>query len=254
MRVLLTNDDGVRAEGLRALRNALSQEHEVWTVAPHRERSGASHAVTLHDAVTISELSDREYDCSGTPADCVLYSVLGAIPFVPEVVVSGINHGPNLGTDLVYSGTAAAARQAALMNVPGVAVSLAAARGELEFDAAAEFVARHLDLLCELWDPDFFFNVNVPVLVREHAPVVTRPARRIYNDKLEGQAGKKGSTVFTLHGTINSAHIERGTDWAAVEEGKVSVSPVHLQPLNQTSKESYHSTQLAAFASNRKPE
>lgn len=245
MRILLTNDDGVNAEGLQVLSRRLSADHEVWVVAPDTQRSGMSHAVTLHDSVSVQRLEDRVYACSGTPADCVLYGLLGAIPVRPDIVVSGINHGANIGTDIIYSGTAAAARQAALTNVPGVAISLVLNGGVPDFKTASSFVHKRLDLFLRLWEPDFFFNVNVPAAARQSAEVVvTRPALRIYNDELKSEQDGDGRTVYSLHGSLNGAHIEEGTDWDAVEKGRISVSPINLHPLNQSGKESYHSTQF----------
>jgi 5'-nucleotidase len=240
MTILVTNDDGIHAEGLEVLVERLSREHEVWAIAPDRERSGMSHAVTLHDSVTIQELTERRYRCSGTPADCVLYALLGAVPCKPDLVVSGINHGANIGTDIIYSGTVAAARQAALMDVPGVAVSLLLNGGIPDFAVPAGFVAAHSETFKELWESDFFFNINLPSGAGNDAPVeITKPALRIYNDTLTAKSGPSG-TVYKLQGTVNGAHIAEGTDWSAVENGSVSVSPILLHPLNQSKKESYH--------------
>ena len=113
MRVLIANDDGVFSPGLEAVRAALAPDHEVWVVAPDGERSAMSHYITIKGPVAVREISERVYSCSGSPADCVIVGLLEVLPELPDVVVSGINIGPNLGTDVIYSGTAAAARQAA---------------------------------------------------------------------------------------------------------------------------------------------
>ena len=139
MKILITNDDGIFSEGITTLKNALIADHDVWVVAPDTERSGTSHAITLKDAVRMSRIDERTYSCGGTPADCVLYSLLGAVDLDPDIVVSGINHGPNIGTDIIYSGTVAAARQAALMDRPAVAVSVVGMQGPLNFELAAEW-------------------------------------------------------------------------------------------------------------------
>lgn len=125
MKILLTNDDGIKSLGLRALQDVLGGEHEVWTVAPDRERSGSSHCISIKNPVRFHQVEERQFACGGTPADCVLFSCLGALPERPDLVISGINLGPNIGTDIIYSGTAAAARQAALMDIPAVAISQA---------------------------------------------------------------------------------------------------------------------------------
>jgi len=162
MKILLTNDDGYSSEGILALERALGTDHEVWTMAPDSERSGMSHSMSLRHPLKIRKLADRRYSCSGTPADCVILAAHGVIPFVPDVVVSGINRGPNLGTDLIYSGTAAAARQATLNGIPGIAVSLATYTGPFRYDALANLVADRLDYLVSLWAPDVFVNLNAP--------------------------------------------------------------------------------------------
>ncbi len=241
MRVLVTNDDGIFSDGIEALRCALARRHEVWVVAPDVERSGISHAITLRDAVRMSRVDERSYSCGGTPADCVLYSLLGALEVRPEVVVSGINHGPNIGTDIIYSGTVAAARQAALMECPAVAVSLVGSRHRLDFARAADFVARNIELITTLWLPDHFLNINVPNALEPVPDVaITHPARRIYSDELVDFTAPRGDRYFFLHGSLDGAVAEEGSDWAAIKGGRISVSPVYLHPLNHAEDEAYH--------------
>ena len=126
MRILLTNDDSIASEGIKALISALSPAHDVWVVAPETEKSGGSHSITLRDSVRVRMVGEQRFSCRGTPADCVMIAVLGLVPRDIELVISGINHGPNLGTDILYSGTAAGARQSALMGIPSVALSIGA--------------------------------------------------------------------------------------------------------------------------------
>jgi 5'-nucleotidase len=241
MNILLTNDDGIFSEGISALKTALAAEHEVWMVAPDIERSGASHAITLRDAVRMSELDERVYSCGGTPADCVLYTLLGAVGCEPDVVISGINHGPNIGTDIVYSGTVAAARQAAFMGHPGIAVSLVGQSRPLNFGLAADFIARNLDLMISLWLPDHVLNVNVPNVFGIVPNVaVTKPARRIYRDHLVDFTAPNGEKYFFLQGSLNEAIIEPGSDWDVVKNEDISVSPIYLHPLNHSEDEAYH--------------
>ena len=245
MILLLTNDDGIEAKGLNVLRRLAERKHEVWVVAPDRERSGTSHAVTLKGEVGLRRLEERIYSSTGTPADCVLYALLGALPIQPDIVLSGINHGPNIGTDIIYSGTAAAARQAALMGIPGVAISLADYGPELDFQAAASFTIDNLENFSKNWDPGHFVNINVPPVCRECAEAaVTRPAIRIYGDEVVGVRRTDEECFFSLRGLENHAHEDRGTDWEAVEDGLISVSPVNLHPLNQIGKEAYHSIEF----------
>lgn len=241
MILLLTNDDGISSQGIATLREVLSREHEVWTVAPDAEKSGTSHGLTIKGAVRMRQLADRVYSCGGTPADCVLLSLSGAIPVKPDMIISGINMGPNLGTDIIYSGTAAAARQAALMGYSGVAVSLAADRPPYRFEAAAEFVLRRLQLFRKLWTPEHFLNINVPVSdgTRKLEAVVTQPSRRMYKDKLVSFDAPDGDTYYFLQGSLVESGLEEGSDWWAVSQGKISVSPIHLQPINHKDEDIY---------------
>lgn len=231
MRILVTNDDGIHADGLKALAAALSAEHEVCVFAPDQERSGISHAMTLRNPGKVRRLSEREYSCSGTPADCVILACLGAIPFEPEVVVSGINRGPNLGTDIVYSGTCGAARQAAFVGLPGIAVSCATYREPFLYRAASAFVVGHLKRLVELCNPFCFINVNAPSSDDEAlSGVWAVPSLRRYRDKLRSFEGPDGySYCFLADGTIDTQDGE-GTDHGAVSSGRVAVSAVLAHP------------------------
>jgi 5'-nucleotidase len=231
MRVLVTNDDGIRAEGLMALADSLSVEHEVWLFAPDQERSGISHAMTLRNPGKVRKLGEREFSCSGTPADCVLLACLGALPFSPEAVVSGINRGPNLGTDIIYSGTCGAARQAALNGLPGIAVSCASYREPMTYTAAAAFVAGRFGRLVELCDGSTFINVNAPSSDSTELPALwTLPCKRRYRDKLKSFDGPDGfAYCFLADGTIETIE-EEWTDNRAIAAGRISVSPILVHP------------------------
>jgi 5'-nucleotidase len=231
MRILVTNDDGIHAEGLKVLVSELAVENEVFVLAPDQERSGISHAMTLRNPGKVRRLGEREYSCSGTPADCVILACLGAIPFAPEIVVSGINRGPNLGTDIVYSGTCGAARQATLAGLPGIAVSCASFRDPLRYAAAASFVSRHLARLSELCGPYAFMNVNAPSSDERALPGEwSLPSSRRYKDHLKSFEAPDGYTYcFLADGNIETRE-GSGTDHGAVAAGKVSVSAVLVQP------------------------
>ena len=233
MRVLITNDDGVRSRGLAILREALRQEHDLWIVAPHVERSGTSHAITLRGAVKLRQLEDQVYSCDGTPADCVLYANLGAIPIRPDIVVSGINHGPNIGTDIIYSGTVGAARQAALMGYPAIAVSVVDTSTTKGFEFAANFVRENLEQMRLLWSTEHFWNINIPGKDGHDGEVsITFPAKRRYNDRLVQFGVPNGDRYLFLDGEPSDANLEPGSDWEAVVRRRVSVSPIYLHPHN----------------------
>ncbi|MDR1931502.1 MAG: 5'/3'-nucleotidase SurE [Spirochaetales bacterium] len=240
MRVVLTNDDGIASQGLLTLKAVLEEEHEVWVFAPDGERSGTSHRITLGTPVMKKKVGEKMYACSGSPADCVLLVLLGALPFRPDIVVSGINIGPNIGTDLVYSGTAAAARQAALMGVPALAVSLNAAAPPFRFEPLARFVARNMGQFADLWDERHFVNINAPNLEAYEGAAITRPSRRRYHDKLEEFCLPDGNTYCFLHGPPPETDREADSDWEAVMQNKVSISPVLLQPVSHRENARYH--------------
>jgi 5'-nucleotidase len=238
VRVLLTNDDGVESLGLCTLEQALRAENEVWVVAPETEKSGGSHSITLRDSIRARRLGERRFSCRGTTADCVLISLLGLVPADIEIVLSGINHGPNLGTDILYSGTAAGARQGALMGRPSVALSIHSYTPPFDFRAAADFTARNLDIFSELWTDDHFLNINFPnVGCREAAPVITFPSRRIYRDELQTYTAPNGDLYCFLGGAYPDAHLEEGSDNQVVTAGGISISPVHAHPRNWVSIE-----------------
>ncbi len=249
MNILLTNDDGIESEGLKTLARVLSRDHRIMIVAPDGERSGKSHSISLGEPVRMRRMGENALACGGTPADCVLFSILGAVPEKPDIVVSGINRGPNLGTDIIYSGTAAAARQAALMGYAAVAVSVTSFSPPYPYEVAAEFIRANIDVFRSLWTCDHFLNVNVPLGDPGSLGIeVTHPSRRIYNDRVLRFEAPNRDEYFFLTGSNAEARLEDGSDWHAVTHGSISVSPVFLHPLNQAEDEAYRNTVF------RKPE
>jgi 5'-nucleotidase len=240
LKVLLTNDDGVDSPGLAALREALSQEHDVWTVAPDGQRSASSHYITVQGPIRCRQLGEKIYSSSGSPADCTIIGLIGDLGVTPDIVVSGVNLGPNLGTDIIYSGTVAAARQAALMGVPGVAVSINTYRDPFYMGPVAGFVTRHLAEFQKLWNPRHFININAPNLDRPDLPVaVTFPSWRFYEDRLETFVSPQGDTYYFMNGRPIEDSLEEGSDWHAVSEGAISVSPIYLNPVDHHEDEAY---------------
>ncbi|MFA6506936.1 MAG: 5'/3'-nucleotidase SurE [Treponemataceae bacterium] len=234
MRILLTNDDGIDCDGIRFLAQAITKYtgHEVYIVAPDGNRSGVSHSITLRGPIRLIRHSDREWACSGTPADCALVAALGGLPFIPELVVSGMNVGPNIGTDLVYSGTAAAARQAALHGIPAIAFSLAAHEGPWAWESASRFAAEKLEELIALWVPDVFINVNIPNA--QDGPrglECTFPSRRRYNDSLAVFKAPDGNEYCFINGGGIDTESEAGSDQDAILRGYASASPVFIHPV-----------------------
>jgi 5'-nucleotidase len=239
MRILLTNDDGVASPGLRLLERALAPQHEVWIVAPDSNRSGSSHSITLGTPSRFRRTGEREFTCWGTPADCVVVALMGLVPEPPELVISGINLGPNLGTDILYSGTAAAARQAAFMGRPAVACSLAAYRPPYHLDFATRFLAGNLQLFVKLWAEDHFLNINFPNDQKPGPAEVTFPARRVYKDTLVRFEAPNGDLYCFLGGQLPEAREEPGTDYRAIQQGAISLSPILIHPANHEIEERY---------------
>jgi len=232
--ILVTNDDGIESEGLVKLQAALSSVGEVLVIAPERDWTGAGHSKSLHKAMRVFEthLSDGTpaYATDGTPTDCVTLGVLGLIGRKPDVVVSGINTGPNLGHDITYSGTVAAAIEATISGIPGIAVSLGTYSGWY-FDFAAEFAARFLRIVMHR-DPqqDMLFNINVPGIPQDQIKGVeiTRLGQRIYRDVLMCFTEPDGGRCYRIGGEVPTGLEEEGTDIKAMVEGKISITPIHL--------------------------
>ncbi len=232
MNILLTNDDGYQAPGLLSLYQALQKKHTVCVVAPEIEHSGKSHAMTLKHPLLLKKHADFFYSCSGTPVDCVLLVHHRAVQFSPDVVISGINRGPNLGTDIIYSGTAAAARQAAMVNIPGIAVSLAEFSEPFQYTALARFTADNIEMIKALWEPGIFFNINAPNAEPDHEYTAywTGLCRRVYKDKMEAVHTAGGTSYcFYTEGRITTIE-DKESDEYAVSNGSVSITPIEIAP------------------------
>ncbi len=235
MRVLLTNDDGVTSPGLLALARAMREVGETFVVAPEHERSAASHAITIHKPlrVTPAVLGDAgvpAWATNGTPADCVVLGLLDLLGRPPDVVVSGINMGANLGMDLIYSGTVSAAVEAALFGIKSIAISVAAFK-DLHWETAARFAASLVRTVAQRGlPPDTFLNVNVPNRPPEEirGVQVTRQSSRRYLSRLEKRADPRGRDYYWLSGAPDGEESAPGTDTRAVAEGWISVTPLRL--------------------------
>ena len=231
MQILLTNDDGITAEGLIALKHALSAHWDVVVLAPDREQSATSHSLTLDRPLRTKRLDDRTFSVDGTPTDCVMLAMYGdLLDGKPDLLVSGINHGPNLGDDVTYSGTVAAAIEGTLLGVPSVAMSVTA-WNDLLFDAAAEFAVRLVrTVLSETMPEDTLLNVNVPNLPLGQIQGVrtTRLGRRIYRDAVVKGTDPRGKPYYWIGAQDPSWTGGADSDFAAIEKGYISLTPLHL--------------------------
>lgn len=228
MKILLTNDDGFDAVGLRELDSVLSRAgHEVWVCAPSGQRSASSHAIHLHSPVEVKKLSERHYACSGFPADCVLYAVMGAVPMGrPDVVISGINNGYNVSTDLVYSGTAGAAAEGCVRGYAAIAVSCA---GNAFPDAAA-FTLKYLETFTEICPPGCYININVPEGSKGRWTVCTL-GDVSYSDRLEEHSVADHYIITGVEKPFMTEPYDRKTDYSAVNDSRtIAVSAVRIIP------------------------
>lgn len=227
-KILLTNDDGIRADGLGVLASRLADLGEVHVVAPDRERSATSHAFTLNEPLRVVQEAPRWYAVSGTPADCVYLGVLELCRGA-DLVVSGINHGYNLGADVFYSGTVAGAVEAALRGVPAIAVSAASGRNAELLKAAAHLAhALGHAVLAEGLPPQTLLNVNVPPGEGPHGYAWTRLGKRVYRDQVESRTDPRGNTYYWIGGPAAPGADQPGTDLHAVHRGVASVTPLGL--------------------------
>ena len=232
--ILITNDDGVTSPGLLALKQALETVGDVTIFAPDRNWSAAGHSKTMHKPLRISrvKLADGSpaYTTNGAPSDCVGLALLGAIPNLPDLVVSGINQGGNLGHDITYSGTVAGAMEAVVGGIPSIAVSLDA-REWSDFCAVTDVVvslARRI--LADGLPTNTFLNVNAPPLPSDEVKgvLVTRLGQRVYRDVLVEREDPQGRPYFWIGGEPPTGIVEDGTDYGAVARGYISVTPLSM--------------------------
>lgn len=228
MRILLSNDDGYFSPGLAALAEALSKIAEITVVAPERDRSGASNSLTLDRPLIVRRASNGFLYVNGTPTDCVHLAVTGLLDAAPEMVISGINHGANMGDDTIYSGTVAAAMEGYLLGIPSIAVSLVS-NGDKHFATAARIVA---DLVQryqrEPFPEPMLLNINVPDLPFEQLAGVrvTRLGKRHKAEGVVKTVNPRGETVFWIGAAGAAQDAGEGTDFHALGEGAVSVTPL----------------------------
>ena len=230
MKILVSNDDGYLAKGINALANALSKIADVVVVAPDRNHSGASNSLTLHSPLRIHQIEKDRYFVNGTPSDCVHLALSGFLDIDPDIVVSGVNHGANLGDDVIYSGTVAAAMEGRFLGLPAIAVSLAGQHGE-HFEAAAQVAA---DLVSRLkvnpLPADVILNVNVPDIPYDELKGI-RSARlgfRHRSEPLIREKDPRNRTIYWIGPAGEGQDAGPGTDFKAIEEGAVAVTPLKV--------------------------
>jgi 5'-nucleotidase len=248
MRILLTNDDGISSQGIRLLAKTLRETgHRVFTVAPDSNQSGCSHSIKfLNGPLKLTDIEDDTWSCSGTPVDCIVTALLGGIPEIciltkgrefnmekaPDLVLSGINAGANLGTDIVYSGTAAAARQGSFFGIPSVALSLVDSDLPWQWETVIPYIIENLETLQGYWKEGVFVNVNFPNIEKKPSFLVPSfPSMRYYNDRIITFTSPEGGKYcFAKSGKVDNIP-EDGSDWAEVLKGNAAYSLVVCQPV-----------------------
>lgn len=250
MKILISNDDGVHADGIRALAKEFSRDHDVVVVAPERERSTTGHSLTLHKPLRLHKLGKNNYSVSGGPADCILLALHEIYKGKkPDLVLSGINRGANLGQDVFYSGTASAAREAANQGIPSVAVSLSLdfhkAGKKEHFETAAKGLRKALDQALPIfagrrisnwreglraWNPGMMLNVNAPnlPLAKVKGIAVATQGTRVYSTKLLKRTDFRGKDYFWIGGTYQGFREQKESDCWYVDRGYISITPLEL--------------------------
>lgn len=231
IRILISNDDGVNSEGLRALAGVLQTLGEVFIVAPDRDQSAASHALSLYRPLRMEEISPNTYSVDGTPTDCINLAVNGILKDKkPDLIVSGINKGENLGDDITYSGTVSAAMEGTLLEIPSVAVSVVNKNG-FRFDTASFYALMIAKYVLRRGLPKgTFINLNIPSLPKEEIKgiKVTRQGKRVYGEPIVENVDPRGRKYYWIGGNeLGFLDIEN-SDIIAINQGYVSVTPIKL--------------------------
>ncbi|MFH1624419.1 MAG: 5'/3'-nucleotidase SurE [Pseudomonadota bacterium] len=230
MKIMVTNDDGIHSQGLVTLATALRSMADVWVVAPEREMSAASHSLTLHRPLRVKEIAPQHYSVDGTPTDCVNLGVNTFLKGQPDLIVSGINKGANLGGDITYSGTVSAAMEATMLGIPSFAISLVSDK-DFKFKTAAHFAVRLAQhILKNGLRKGTFLNVNVPHAEMDGAiPYrITRQGKRIHGGSIVEKVDPRGEKYYWI-GNSNLGFEEiKDSDFQAIAQNCVSITPLHL--------------------------
>jgi len=239
--ILVTNDDGVYSEGITALSRALRSIGDVYVVAPEREQSAIGHALTLHRPLRFEKVNNKVYFINGTPTDCVVLGVNKLLPRKPDIIVSGINTGGNMGDDITYSGTVAAAIEGTFLGIPSIAVSLVVrdlkSSGNqpkpIGLQEAVRFTKRLISIvLGNGLPPDTLLNVNVPDIPKSKGIKLTRQGKRVYDNSIQEMLDPRGKKHYWIGGGTPLWHAGEDTDFEAIQKGFISITPIHLDLTN----------------------
>jgi 5'-nucleotidase len=244
LKILVCNDDGIHAAGLRALVKVLVKSgYEVYVVAPDKERSASGHALTLHHPLRVDRVpleffegAKEIYAIDGTPADCVKIAINKILKFKPEWVISGINHGPNMGSDVLYSGTVSAAMEGAIYGIKSIAISVSQYQTS-GFEEQAEFIPEIVKKLNHqdfIWPQKTIFNVNLPVVPKDEilGVAITNLGARMYKDTYEERLDPRSKFYYWLSGDLLNTDEDPESDVTKVSQGYISITPVTFDMTN----------------------
>ncbi len=237
MFILLTNDDGINNSGINTLYNILGHEHKVIIVAPETEMSATSHSISLHSPLRVRKIDNNHYTVNGTPTDCINLAIFHILKDTPDLIISGINQGPNLGTDVTYSGTVAAALEGAILGIKSIAISCVDYSVN-DFTKHSEFVkffiqnikkAKHLF-------QGAFININMPAFIKgpPYDIAVTRLSSRRYDKVIERRRDPRGREYFWIAGEPMNTDNGRGTDVYAIKHNHISITPLKVDITNRS--------------------
>lgn len=232
--ILVTNDDGIYSPGIVSLSRALDRIDEVFVIAPDRERSAVGHALTLHRPLRVEQIGRNQFCINGTPSDCVNLGVLGILSKKPDLVVSGINRGANLGDDVTYSGTVSAAMEGTLLGIFSIAISLVK-EDFSNFKFAAKFGAKIAKIVLNKGLPrDTLLNINIPAKKGKEIKGVkiTKLGRRIYSEKIVEKIDPRGKKYYWIGPESPQWHQDENTDFEAIAKDMISITPLHLDLTN----------------------
>ncbi len=239
--IFVTNDDGGASQGIKTIAKTLESVGEVYVVAPETEQSAVAHALTLHRPLKFERIDKKTYFVNGTPTDCVIIGVNKLLPQKPDIIVSGINNGGNLGDDITYSGTVAAAIEGTLLGIPSIAISLVREDPDMgiyrketvRLREAANFAKKLTAMVLEKGLPkDTLLNVNIPNAPKIKGVKITRQGKMLYDNSIQELSDPRGRKYYWIGGGMPLWEAGENTDFEAVQNGFISITPVHLDLTN----------------------